>query len=415
MKTFYKTLMLGVFMTVVAVVSPTFAQDVCTDIEANEALYKKYLENYKGDITKETVAARETAVAAAKEYVEKYANCADYAPQVTYLKKKGPELDELIKKVKLDWEAIARADRFNKAVPTGNAAEIYASGEDVLKYNPDQIDVILVLATVGLDEAADKKNDTFNNKAIDYAKLAIKKIDESAKSDKYGAFGYVYNTKENAIGWMNYTIGYIEFYRQKKEESGLNYLYKSTQVNSDTKNRAFIYAAIGDTFVGPADKLRQEIIEILKKEEKETFESKSKLALSKGYADRAIEAYAKAYEIEKANMAKETDAAKKAASQKYMDGLFTSLKVLYKFRYDTVEKPLAETELVQQLNSHIASVANKPLTSPTAEVKPVDPPTEEEETTDTTTTSSTTTTTTTPAKTGTNGTTDKTTTKPKQR
>ena len=40
MKTIYKTLVLGVFLAVLAVVSPTFAQDVCADIEANQALYE---------------------------------------------------------------------------------------------------------------------------------------------------------------------------------------------------------------------------------------------------------------------------------------------------------------------------------------------------------------------------------------
>ena len=42
MKTIYKTLVLGVFLAVLAVVSPTFAQDVCADIEANQALYEEY-------------------------------------------------------------------------------------------------------------------------------------------------------------------------------------------------------------------------------------------------------------------------------------------------------------------------------------------------------------------------------------
>ena len=43
--------------------------------------------------------------------------------------------------------------------------------------------------------------------------------------------------------------------------------------------------------------------------------------------------------------------------------------------------------MIQQLNSHIASVTSKPLPSPTSEVKPVDPPVEEEKTTESTTTS----------------------------
>ena len=86
--------------------------------------------------------------------------------------------------------------------------------------------------------------------------------------------------------------------------------------------------------------LIKKLLILLSIENKETFESKSKLALSKGYADRAIEAYAKAYEVAKANMSKEKDAAAKAKTQEYVTSLYDTLKGLYKFRYETVEKPI---------------------------------------------------------------------------
>ena len=49
---------------------------------------------------------------------------------------------------------------------------------------PDFLDVIIVLASVGLDEAAEKKNDTYNNETINYAKSAINKMksDENPKN-----------------------------------------------------------------------------------------------------------------------------------------------------------------------------------------------------------------------------------------
>ncbi len=402
--------MLGVFMAVLAVVSPTFAQDVCADIEANTALYEEYTKNFKG-----TLEQKKTAVKAGNEYIQKYAACADYEPQITYLKRAVPTLEKTIAEMEAEAAKQKRYARFNAAVPAGNAAEIFASGEDILKYEPEFIEIIIVLASVGLDEAAVKQNDTFNSKAISFAKSAIKKIEGGKTSDTYGLFGWEYKTKENALGWMNYTIGYIEYYRLNSKESGLNYLYKATQMDSEVKDRDFIYVLMGERYAAKAEALNKEIVEIIKAEEKETFESKTKFALSKGYVDRAIEAFAKGYEVAKANMSKETDAAKKTEMTKYVDGLFNTLKTLYKFRYETVEEPLAEPELVQQLNSHIAAVSRKPLPSPTSEVQPVDPPTEEEEeTTDSTTTSLPTTTTTTPAKTETNGTDDKTTAKPKQ-
>ncbi len=396
MKTFYKTLVLGVFLAVLAVATPTFAQDVCADLPANQALYDQYINNYKG-----TLEQKKTAVKAGKEYIEKYAACEAFAQQVDYLKKAVPKKEEEVKTETAAVEQAARYQRFDKAMKAGNTAEIYASGEDIIKAEPDFLDVILVLASVGLDEAAEKQNDTYNAKATEYAKSAIKKLESGVKSNsgKFGAYKYEYNTKNNAIGWMNYTVGYINYYRLKDKNSGVEYLYKATQIDSETKDRDFIYALIGDKYVEKADALNKEIIVLIKAaDNKETFESKTKLAMSKGYADRALEAYSKAYEVAKANMNKEKDATKKAQMKEYVDNVYNTLKGLYKFRYETVEKPIPDTDLVTQLNTLIASVASKPLTNPTTEVKPVDPPSEDEKTTDSTT-STTTTTTTTPAST----------------
>lgn len=419
MKTFYKTLTLGVFLAVLAVVSPTFAQDVCAEIEPNQALYAQYTDNYKG-----TLEQKKAAVKAGNDYIQKYGACETYAQQVDYLKKAVPKLEKTVNdQVKAD-ETQARYERFNTAVKSGKAADIYASGEDILKYEPEFLDVILVLASVGLDEAAsERKNDTFNDKAISYAKSAIQKIEGGKTSEKFGAYQYEYKNKDNALGWMNYTIGYIEYYRQNKKDSGLSYLYKATQLGPEIKNRDFIYVVMGDKYVEKTTALNNEIIEIIKaNDNQENFESKSKLALSRGYADRAIDAYVKAYDIAKAAAMKETDATKKTAKQKYVDDLFNTLKGLYKFRYETVEKPMTDAEVAQQLNSYIASASSKTLPSPNTEVKPVDPPSEEEKTTETSTTSTTsTTTTTTPAKTAsTNGASvkseaTKTTAKPKKR
>ena len=122
-----------------------------------------------------------------------------------------------------------------------------------------------MLASVGLDEAAEKKNDTYNNRAIEYAKLQLRSWKAAQNPNPVNSvlISYEYNTKDNAIGWMNYTIGYIEYYRQNKKDEGLNNLYKATQIDSETKDRAFIYALIGDKYVEKADALNKEIVTII--------------------------------------------------------------------------------------------------------------------------------------------------------
>ncbi|MEZ5424890.1 MAG: hypothetical protein R2747_01375 [Pyrinomonadaceae bacterium] len=372
MKFFYKTLLLGVFLTALAVVSPTFAQDVCADIEANQALYKVYTDNYKGPITEETLPAREKAVAAAKEYVEKYANCADFEAQVNYLKTAGPSLAAKIEAGKIEIAKQKRYIRFNQAAKNGQTAELFEAGKDILKYEPDFLDVIIVLASVGLDEAADKKNNTYNNEALSYAKSAISKIEGGAESKEYGLFGYIYKTKENTLGWMNYTIGYIMYYPQNNKDAALPYFYKATQFNSETKDRYFIYDLIGDFYAAKASKLGEEIIALIEANEgKETDETKQKFALQKGYAERAADAYARAYSLSKT--------AKPAPKADYVSGLKQRLEAFYKFRFIT-DPETPQTEIDSQLTSYVASVSSKPFPSPTSEVQPVAPPAEEEKT-----------------------------------
>lgn len=374
MKTIYKTLMLGVFLTAVAMVSPAVAQDVCTDIEANAALYAKYTENYKGNLEQ-----KRSAIKAGKEYLEKYQNCKDFTAQLDWLKRNIEKLGPSIEAEEAEIARQKRYERFNKAVKADIGPEIYASGEDILKHEPDFLDVIIVLADVGLDEA-EKNNDSFNVKAINYAKDAIKRIDGGATSKDFGVLSHSFQTKDNTLGWMNYTIGFIEFYRLKRSDSGLDYFYKSTQLNSGAKDRDFIYGIVGDDYRNKAVTLNTEIEEIIKTNEKETFESKSKLALSKGYVDRAIDAYSRAYDVRKANLQKEKNPAAKAKIQDSLNELYETLKALYRFRYETIESPIADDALPQQLNTHIASVTKTPFVSPKTAVVPVDPPDPDDET-----------------------------------
>ncbi len=437
MKTFYKTLVLGVFMAVVAVVSPTFAQDVCADFDANKALYDQYINQYKG-----TLDERKAAVKAGNEYVQKYTACADFAQQVDYLKKAVPKIEAAIK---IEEDALVKNKiytQFDESVrsikgTTGNVSGVFDSGQKILASEPDFIDVSIVLATIGFDQAAlATPNNTYNNETITLAKSVIDKVKQNKESasKKYGALGYEFNSKENTLGWMNYIIGYITYYHQGKKEEALPYLYKATQEGVETKNNAFIYGTMGDYYREKAVNLGEEIVKIIEANGKqENFDSKMKFALQKGYAERAIDAYARAYKIAQADVAKAPET-EKPAKQKYVDGLKETLATFYKFRFETRENPLPEN-MDATLNTYVAAVTSKPMPNPTTEVQPVDPPTEEEKTADATATTpatstttttgktpatSTTTTGKTPAKPATNGATvktdaDKTNNKPKQR
>jgi tetratricopeptide (TPR) repeat protein len=366
MKTISKVLMCGVMFTASSAVTNVFAQDACADVEAKQALYAKYTANYD-----KAIDLRKTAVEAGKEYIAKYGACKDDAEQVNYFKKAIPDLEASIKKAEQDAAKAGEAKatqalftRFDTAVKGNKTDEVFASGKEILAKESDTpigLDVTLVLASVGFDQASLKTpNNTYNNDAVNYAKTAIQKLEAGKTSENFGAIQYVYKNKDfpdgknNALGWMNYTVGYIMYNRQNQKKEALPFLYKSTQLNSATKNFPESYRQIGAWYLDEAIRIDTDRTKkITEAGNKDTEETLALLATQKGYAERAIDAYARAYKIAGANP---------QTAKEYKDALFTKLKELYVFRYD------GKTD---GIDAFVASVMNKPMPDPLSSVTPV--------------------------------------------
>jgi len=357
MKTIFRALALALLLTAfsAAAVTPIFAQD---GLEENVALYKKYTENFNG-----TIAQKKIAVEAGKQYIEKYGSNADYAPQIDYLKKDVPRLEKAVAAIEAKEAKGALATRFDTAVRANNVAESFSTGKQILAGNPDFVDVYLVLASAGFDQATlPTPVDTYNTDTVSYAKTAIEKIEAGKPSTTgdWGAVSYAYKNdkfadgKSNALGSMNYNIGYIMYFRQNQKKEALPYFYKSLQYNSPAKNNPTVYQAIGASYFDEAKRLGQESADKYKAASNtETEESKAAFALAKGYADRAIDAYARAYKIAGSNP---------ATKKEYKDGLYRIIQDLYKFRYEGK---------IEGIDAYIASVMNKPMLDPTIAVTPV--------------------------------------------
>ncbi len=400
MKTIFRFLALGILMTVFSAVTVTssFAQDPAAD---KAALYKTYMDNYESKEAEKI----EIAIQAAKQYVEKYGASDADKEQVEYYKKAIPDLEKSvaqIKKAKGDAEKAkatqALFTRFDTAVKgtngKANAPEVYASGKEIIAGNPDFVDVILVLGSVGFDQAVlPTPVDTYNEDTIQYAKMAIQKL-EANKPSKTGDFGvlqYSYKNKDypdgksNALGWMNYNIGYIMYYRQGKDnpakkKEALPFLYKATQYTSFNQKNPFLYQTIGAWYLDEAIKIdKDRKAKITAAGDKDTDETLAMLAMQKGYADRAIDAYARAYKFAKDD---------KNSKKEYTDNLYARLKELYVFRYD------GKTEGIDQF---VATVQSKPLPDPLTAITPVKDETTTPPATTSTTTSPAATSTTTPA------------------
>lgn len=400
MNKFLRVFGLGLMIATFAFVG--FAQE-----RTREVVYNEYMANFQSN----DAAKLQVALKAAKEYVEKF-NTPDDKEQVDYFKGAIPTLEaaiktkgeqELAKKESDAWYALL--GKVTAAVKAENWADAYSNGKQAIdkqftyldqgylttdKVKSEKLDLAIVLGTIGFDLAA-KKTDTYNSEAVNYLKSAIQQIEGGQTSTWGKVLGYDLKNKDNALGLMNYYIGYIMYYRQKKEEEAMSYLYKATQFNSASRDFSNIYNLIGLKFynkLAEMDKIRIAKTETLKNEQDEaaiaklTEEIKALVAEEKGVAERGIEAFAKALDVAK------TD---KAISQKYKDDVRANIDDLYKFRFPN--KP-------DGVDAYINTVASRPLTNPATPVQPI----VEEETSETTDSKTTSTTPSTKPATTTNGT-----------
>lgn len=395
MKSVFRFLGVGALSIAFVAIGTTnsFAQDVCTDVEAQQAKYKEFTDNYQAT----TVAGRKLALNAAKEYVEKYGACPDAKTQVDYFKPYIPTAEEQIKVMQKAADDKAYSDmmkplyaRFNDALKAKNWDEVYAGGKEVLAKEKDPttaLDITIVLGQIGYDELSGaKKNSKYNADTVQYAQLAIQKIEGGTPTKNYGVginnYSFINSkfsdTKANALGWLNYMIGYIKFYGDKNEKDALPFLFKSAQYNSGAKDLPDLYKGFGSYYFNELSVLEKKRVDLLKaKKNVDDAETQAIYALQKGYAERAFDGYARAYNLVPAD----------AKFKPYKDSLFEQLKNIYLFR---------KNGKADGLDAAIAAAKAKPLVNPTTEVTPIveAPPAE---TTAPTTTGTTTPATTTPA------------------
>jgi hypothetical protein len=353
MKKVFKVLGLGALLTAFSA-APAFAQSEC------EAIYGQFTSNYRST----EFAKMKTAIDAGKQLVEK-CTTEEFKEPVAFVQKQLPNLEKR-------YNFGTTAERFQAAIKeptTVNADQAFASGREFLTIDPNHanaIDVMIVLATVGFDKAAaNPPVDKYNADAINYAKQAIQKIESGTQSRDYGLLKYSYVTdqykdgKNNALGWLNYYIGYIMYNRQNQKKEALPYFYKATQFNSGVKKNPFVYQAIGDFYKDEYNRIDDERIKVAEQAKTEANEetkkqliekAKEMLALQKGYADRMIDAYARAW-------------ANAGTDKAYKDGLYNTLRVLYGFRNDSKMDGFNE--------SYLAAFNSRPLPDPMSAVKPV--------------------------------------------
>jgi hypothetical protein len=363
MKTIFRFLSVGMLlMAFLAVGSITgFAQSGCDDAAGKADLDGKFRNNYAS----KDIAARKIAVDAGKQFIEKYGECPDTKDFVDYLKANIPPMEADIKKKEAAAVTQGRYNKFDAAYKAQNWDEVYAAGKEILATEPDNLDVILVLGSIGYDQSF-KKNYKYNDDTVRFAKLAIQKINSGTTSKNWGVFDIHYKNKEDALGWMNLTIGYITYYAQNNKKDALPYLFAASQANSDTKSNPIVFEPVGAYFFEDVKKLAEEVQTMIKEQTnmpatatdeeraKKDAEIKAKIAMLNGTTERAMDAYSRAYSLAKAN----------PKTKPYADGLYKQLQALYNVRFQKTDG----------LDTYISSTVAKPMPDPTSAVTPVSDP-----------------------------------------
>ncbi len=384
MKTIFRNVgfaaLLAVFMAAGSTAVSAQDQDPCEDFDGMNALYEKVTANYG------KIATLEAAVEAGKQYLEKYGNCESAKDFVAWLKPQMPQWEKDVAQYKIDQKLRPLFQKYDAAVggQNKNWAEAFAAAKEIQAIAPNDpriLNVIIPLGQAALFEAAPpKKNNDFNSDSLMMADKALGMLRGGTPATKknktgqevFGVFEFE-DTKDQVIADLIYAKAYVKFYGQGDKKAGLADYFELTQLPAG-KTNPLVYGAIGDYYFEEVQKLAEEVKAMIvarnaltTDEEKvaKDAEIAAKEGLLKAYAERGVDAYARAYKNTKAD----------AASKAYREGLYNNVKTLYNVRFDK------ETGV----DEFIASTIQKPMPNPTSEVTPVvvEPPTATETSTDT--------------------------------
>jgi hypothetical protein len=333
-----------------------FAQDPCTDAAGITAMRTEFNRLYelKG------LENRKSAIAVGKQFLEKYGTCEAGKDLSDYLKTN-------LSKIQENYDKAIAADlkeklykRFDASVRASNFDETFASGKEILAQEPDNLDVIIILATIGYNESY-KKNFRYNAESTSFAKQAISMIAAGKSTPTFGNFSqFRLKNKENALGLLNYYIGYMQFYGDKNRKESLQYFYAATQHQSEARTEPVLYDSIGLYFIGESDTLQDEIAALRKArldtdpddvKKKKDDEMDAKAAMAYGLLERVLDTYSRAYSS--------VDDGDK--NKPYKARLYGTLQKAYVARFGKSDG----------LDAWMAASAAKPMPDPASPVAPV--------------------------------------------
>ncbi len=344
------------------------AQDACGDAEGQLALSDKF----RAEFPKKDLPSRKVTIDTGKQFLEKYGACESAKDFSDYLKGALPALEKSYNALVAEEGKQKLYTRFNDAVKAKNWDEVYASGKEILAKEPDQLDVMITLGSIGYDELFEGRTSfKYNDDTIRFAKQAIAAIESGKTSKTYGLFQWAFKDKPSALAELNLTIGYLTQVALKNKKDAAAYLYKVTQSSTPAAKNPIPYELIGrfyfDELAPLVEKIKaaeasQNPNDTPEVAQKKVDDIKALVAMANGTAERAMDAFSRAF----------TNADPKAAE--YKKQMKQNVESAYKLRFGKVEG----------VDTWIAGVTSKPFPNPTSPIAPISDP---DATTTTTTTS----------------------------
>lgn len=338
-KKIFKTRLINIlviFVSIVLIAVPVYGQ------ENLETVYS----NFK-TAAKAPCGQRDEAIRLGKLIIERFGNDELNKEVIDFVKKKVAEFE--------------KDDKVCKRGPSGdgvhkNWKEFFASAKDIIAAEGDSpiaLDVMLDLVSAGFDRVIVDKDNTFISDTFFYAKLAAQKIEAGQKSKKWGAF-FPFDTKENALGWLNYIVGWLSYYKLNQKQEALPFFYKATQNKNNNQKIVTAYRIIAEYYMENSKTLEVKFEQDSKNIRND--DSKASLELIKGYKDRAIDAYSRAYKLLVENKEKKA----------LIDNYYRILTTLYRSRFNLDPK-----DKVESLDEYIEKLVNRPMPDLTAPIKPI--------------------------------------------
>lgn len=203
---------------------------------------------------------------------------------VNYPKEKSDNANKL-----KNWVKDYRENKFYKSIEAKSYAEAFALGKEILTDEPENTSVTLHLTYGGFDSMATKKDKSFADDTIKYAKQTLDLLEKGSFPKTFSPF----TSKDEAIAWMYYIIA--NFSQEKDvKEAAVNY-YKATLYETQIKKSSQPYYVIAvyyeDAYQKASTDLKAKSKNMSDAEFKTESEKVDKLI------DQMLDAYARAYTL----------------------------------------------------------------------------------------------------------------------